>query len=128
MYKQQGVGLIEVMVTVLILSTALLALAGLQTKALQYNSSAYLRSQANIIAYDVMDRLRIGTDPASGASVPEVDVDALVSDLPGGEGSVECNADRVCTVEISWSDPGNKAGEEGAAQKTTFTYESRIQI
>ena len=57
--KQQGAGLIEVLVTVLILGTSLLALAALQSRSLQYNHSAYLRSQANILAYDILDRVRI---------------------------------------------------------------------
>lgn len=56
--KQEGVGLIEVMVTALILSTSLLGLAALQSRALQYNHSAYMRSQANILAYDLLDRIR----------------------------------------------------------------------
>lgn len=59
-YKnQRGVGLIEVLVTLLILSTTLIALSALQTRSLQFNQGAYFRSQANMLAYDMLDRIRV---------------------------------------------------------------------
>lgn len=123
MTSQRGVTLLEVLITVLVLSTALMALAALQTRSLQYNSSAYLRSQANIIAYDVFDRMRIATGP-TGAVMQNVDIDDLVSALPGGEGDVQCS-NRECTVTISWTEPtANQAGDE--SEQTTFAYTSRI--
>lgn len=122
---QTGVGLIEVLITVLVLSTALMALAALQTRSLQYNSSAYLRSQANIIAYDIMDRIRISS-PGTGtvASLDDGEVSALVAALPKGEGSVECSG-RECTVSITWTEPtANKSGD--SLEETTFSYTTRI--
>lgn len=129
--KQTGVGLIEVLVTVLILSTALMALAALQTRSLQYNSSAYLRSQANIIAYDAIEQMRAASPaPADGGAVVEPDINDLASQLPGGEGAIECAA-RVCTVSITWDEPtgnnsGGAAGGSTANEETTFAYTSRI--
>jgi len=123
--RQAGVGLVEVLITVLILSTALMALAALQTRSLQYNSSAYLRSQANIIAYDIMEQMRsLSPSPASGNAVVEPDVSELVAQLPSGTGEVECAA-RVCTVSVSWKEPtANQSGD--ANEETTFAYTSRI--
>lgn len=62
--KQRGVGLIEILVTVLILGIGLLGVAGLQLKSMQYNHSAYLRSQASFLAYDMIDRMRANRDKA----------------------------------------------------------------
>ncbi len=125
--RETGVGLIEVLITVLILSTALMALAALQTRSLQYNSSAYLRSQANIIAYDILEQMRASSSTNSvinGGAVVEPNVDALAAQLPGGEGEVDCAA-RVCTVRLVWSEPtANQTGDE--IEKTTFEYVSRI--
>src|SRR5437868_13009110 len=59
MKNERGVGLIEVLITVLVLATALLALAALQLRSLQFNHSAYVRSQANIMVYDIVDRMRL---------------------------------------------------------------------
>ncbi|WP_339897161.1 type IV pilus modification protein PilV [uncultured Gilvimarinus sp.] len=125
-FKQQtGVGLVEVLVTVLILSTALMALAALQTRSLQYNSSAYLRSQANVIAYDAIEQMRTASPaPSGGGAVVEPDIDALAALLPGGTGEIDCAA-RVCTVSISWDEP--TANQDGDAnEETTFAYTSRI--
>lgn len=55
---QAGFTLIEVMISVLILSIGLLGLAGLQASALQTNQSAFTRSQATAFAYDLADRMR----------------------------------------------------------------------
>ncbi|MDO6748279.1 type IV pilus modification protein PilV [Gilvimarinus sp. 1_MG-2023] len=125
--NQLGVGLIEVLITALILSTALMAVAALQTRSLQYNGSAYLRSQANIVAYDILEQLRILSDAGwfeEGGAIVQPDVDQLVSVLPGGEGDVDC-AGRICTVSISWDEP-IEGDVEGEAEQTTFEYVSRI--
>jgi type IV pilus assembly protein PilV len=53
-----GFTLIEVLITVLILSIGLLGLAGLQVSSMKSNHSSYLRSQATILAYDIIDRMR----------------------------------------------------------------------
>ena len=53
-----GFTLIEILVTLLILAIGLLGLAGLQTKGLQYDQVAYMRSQAAIMADNIADRMR----------------------------------------------------------------------
>ncbi|HEX8989348.1 MAG TPA: type IV pilus modification protein PilV [Rhodocyclaceae bacterium] len=55
---QKGVSLLEVLVTVLVLSFGLLGVAGLQTTALKATHSSYYRSIANALAADIVDRLR----------------------------------------------------------------------
>ncbi len=58
MKKETGFTLIEVLVTVVILAVGLLGLAGLQARGLRNNLSAYQRSQATQLAYDMADRMR----------------------------------------------------------------------
>lgn len=124
--NQAGVGLIEVLVTALILATALMAVAALQTRSLQYNGSAYLRSQANIIAYDVLDQMRtLSASEWDDGAVVEPDINALVATLPGGAGDVACEA-RVCTVSITWNEPVADVENEYVSEQTTFSYTSRI--
>jgi type IV pilus assembly protein PilV len=53
-----GFTLIEVLIAVVILAGGLLGLAGLQVATLKNNQSAYLRSQATQLAYDMSDRMR----------------------------------------------------------------------
>ncbi|MBK1874670.1 type IV pilus modification protein PilV [Marinobacter sp. 1-3A] len=53
-----GVGLIEVLVSLLVLSVGILGIVGLQTRALQLNQGVLYQSRANVLAYDIMDRMR----------------------------------------------------------------------
>lgn len=141
MRNQQGAGLIEVLVTVLILGTSLLSLAALQSKSLQYNHSAYLRSQANILAYDILDRVRINranvtsyslaVDAAkpTGTSLAQRDMNEWLGNietmLPGADGGVECVASTdFCTVTIRWGEQ-NSSGETSEDQ-SEFVYTTRL--
>jgi type IV pilus assembly protein PilV len=142
---QRGVGLIEVLVTLLILSTSLLALGAMQTRSLQFNQGAYFRSQANIFAYDILDRMRVNlknlndykselkhVDEAAApvlAPLAAADLHAwrrnISAELPNGEGGIECDDDtKVCTLTIVW-DEQNSSGLD-AENKTTFTYSARL--
>lgn len=140
--KQEGVGLIEVMVTVLILSTSLLGLASLQSRALQYNHSAYMRSQANILAYDMLDRMRasrgrlgdynLGVNdapPVASGNQAQSDLiewrQTLADRLPEGTGGISCDASSVCTVIIQWAEH-DATGSDGNADVSNFQYMTRI--
>ncbi|MFS1524595.1 type IV pilus modification protein PilV [Microbulbifer sp. 2304DJ12-6] len=139
---QRGAGLIEVMVTVLILSTSLLGLAALQNRALQYNHSAYMRSQANVLAYDLFDRIRANRnqraayDLAVDAKAPTTSGNLVNRDLaqwrgllaerlPAGTGGIECDAAGVCTVTIQWGEQ-DATGADGDGEVSRFQYMTRI--
>lgn len=54
----RGFTLIEIMVALVIFSIGLLGLAMLQTTGLKFNTDSYMRTQATILAYDLIDRMR----------------------------------------------------------------------
>lgn len=56
--KNQGFTLIEALISVVVLAIGLLGLAGLQAASISNNQSAYNRSQATQLAYDIADRIR----------------------------------------------------------------------
>lgn len=58
MTKQQGAGLIEVLIALLVLAIGLLGLGALQTQSLKFNNESYFRTQATLLAMDMADRLR----------------------------------------------------------------------
>lgn len=79
--RESGFGLIEVLVSVLILAIGLLGLAGLQTQSLRFNNESFFRTQATLLAMDLADRMRanreiISTTPgayefSAAQTVPE---------------------------------------------------------
>lgn len=123
----KGASLIEVLVTMVILSIGLLGLAGLQLTNVKNAQNAYYRSQATFLAYDILDRMRanrvvaadyvvaVGSSTASGANLVAVaDVaawkTALSNDLPDGEGSLAV-AGNLVTVRVEWDDRRASAGD-----------------
>ncbi|WP_210396391.1 type IV pilus modification protein PilV [Motiliproteus sediminis] len=57
--SQRGVSMMEVLIALVLLTTALLGATALQLTGLQNNRSAYYRSQASLLAYDFADRIRV---------------------------------------------------------------------
>lgn len=137
---QRGFGLMEVLITVLIMAIGLLGMASLQLNSLRNNTSAYERSQANILAYDIIDRMRANRDVARangyntdiGDTVTTVDClgtgancspqdlagfdlsqwKAEVANLlPNGDAAITTDGD-VITVTIQWEDNRSAATAE----------------
>lgn len=69
---QKGFTLLEVLVAMVVLAIGLLGLASLQSTAMQFASSAYLRSQAANFAYDMADRMRVNRQAALNGDYNDV--------------------------------------------------------
>lgn len=65
--NQRGFTLIEILIAVLVLSFGLLGLAMLQATGLKYNTDSYMRTQATLAAYSIMDRIRANRTGADNA-------------------------------------------------------------
>jgi len=127
----KGFTLLEVLVALLVLSIGLLGLAGLQTLSLRNNQSAFQRSQAVVLAYDALDRVRGNRDqaaayvtafdevsanftttncPTAGCTAAQMAENDLavwkteVARLPAGAGQIAIDANNKATVEVRWSD------------------------
>jgi type IV pilus assembly protein PilV len=130
MRRSRGFSLLEVMISVGILSVALLGTAGLMAASLRGTNTAYYRSQATILADDMLDRMRTniaaaknnaydidsyvaGADPdlTGKSGLAQYDcqewTDLIADTFPGGVGTVDVNADDVATIEIKWDDGTN---------------------
>ena len=140
---ENGFSLIEVLVTLLILAIGLLSIAAMQLKGLQYNHDAYMRSQVNVLAYDIADRMRLNranvANYVSNYTVPvNMPTGCVVAtganaanDLacwrlqlfntipPGSVADVAVNAGNpnMFDVTISWSD------REGANRAVEYTFQ-----
>lgn len=129
--RQSGFTLLEVLIAILVLSIGLLGLAGLMVSSIRNSHSAYHRTQATWLAYDMIDRLRVDRANAISASVPYniplttavsgstglagTDVTnwktTLANALPAGDGSVlVVPASRAVTVIVQWNDTRGTLG------------------
>ena len=120
--RAQGLSLIEMLVALVVVSVGLLGMAGLQAYSLRMNTSAYHRTQANTLAYDILDAMRTNRETAlaggynvafagscSGGNQAASDrcdwLELLEFLLPFGAGEVVCdNATQVCRVTVVWDD------------------------
>lgn len=82
MKNHKGFTLIEVLVAVVILAVGLLGLAGMQAKELGSNQSAYNRSQATQLAYDIADRMRANPSEAASYLTKPADAECSAGDDP----------------------------------------------
>jgi type IV pilus assembly protein PilV len=64
--KESGFSLIEILITLIIMAIGLLSVATLQFKGLKYNGEAQIRNNYNVLAYDIIDRMRNNKDAANG--------------------------------------------------------------
>lgn len=136
--------LIEVLVTLVIISVGLLGVAALQLTTVRNNQDAYVRSQAAMLASDMLDRMRANrTDSAGNTKAPMYVVDigddvvpstpegeqvadwrtVLDAQLPGGRGGIAYDASTaLVTITIQW---GERA-ERDADRLLTFATSSTI--
>ena len=63
-----GFSLLEVLIALVILSVGLLGIAALISTALKSNGSAYMRTQATALAYNIIDRMRANIPAANNLS------------------------------------------------------------
>ena len=68
-----GFTLIEVLIAMLIIAIGILGVVALQFRGLQYSHDAYLRSQVNVLAYDMADRMRLNRNNAATYDVQVTD-------------------------------------------------------
>lgn len=126
--RQRGVGLIEVLVAVVLLSIGLLGLAALQTVSLKRSTTSALRTEAIGQSYDLLDRMRanraqaivgrynipFGT-AASGDDLAAADLGdwkaALAASLPDGDGRVLVQ-NQVVTITVQWSEPDSLGADD----------------
>lgn len=144
---QRGFSMIEVLVTLIVLAIGLLGLAGLQAYGLQNNHSAYVRSQASLLSYDIVDSMRANRSSAvngnynvnfgatlGGGAQASIDVntwvDSLNDVLPNGQGRIQVNANGVATVSVRWDEDRIREQEEdldpGDADPTVIVTRTRI--
>ena len=142
---QHGVGLIEVLVAVLVLSIAFLGIAALQATSLSTNNSAMARSMATMASYSILDAMRAdvalavnggyNTDkplkasacPDAGSTMAGAQLHDWCLQLGQTLGASETTTGEInctgglgeCLITITFDD--SRAGKGGAANQKVVT-------
>lgn len=100
--KQSGIGIIEILIAVVLISVGFLAAARMQMQGMRFSQAAYNNSQAYFMATEIMDRMRANTqgmidgnydDQSTGAGLLNPDC-----------GTNECNAAEIAQQDLyDWS-------------------------
>lgn len=107
--KEKGITLIEILVTLIILSIGLLGIASMQVQGMRNNQSAYLKSQASILVYDMADRMRSNQARVLAGNYTPFDTTGQV---PADPGCIDTNAgcdaaNQAATDLFEWADKVN---------------------
>lgn len=139
---QAGVGLIEVLISLVVLSFGMLGLAGLQLWSLRNNESSMERSLAVVQTHTIVDAMRADRATAiaggfnDGASSPSQFatsalatwrsslVDALGA---GATGIVNCRNDD-CTITVRWNDQRAAAASSTTDRQQIADLEITTQV
>jgi type IV pilus assembly protein PilV len=131
--RAAGMTLVEILITLLIVSIGLLGVAGLHSYSMRNNYDALMRSHASALVSEMMDRMRVNRNlvytggaaseyeiaisdaaPAVGTGSSQAirDVAAwlgtLAEQLPNGDGRIDIDqATRVVTIEVQWGERGD---------------------
>ncbi|MYM64590.1 type IV pilus modification protein PilV [Pseudomaricurvus sp. HS19] len=83
--RQSGFSMLEVLIAILVLAIGLLGVSAMQLSSLKVNQGAYYRSQAVMVASEVLDRLRANRDAYLGGAYDGADTSGIV---PGAQACV----------------------------------------
>ncbi len=141
--RQRGLSLIEVLIAMLILAIGLLGIAAMQAITLRNSQSAFDRTQAVVLSYAMLDRMRANAPAARAGNYNLAETCAVptgtttliqndhrlwIQELRGtmGDatttcGTISCVAS-VCSITVKWNDSRATAG----LTAQTLTTTSRI--
>lgn len=99
---QQGFSMIEVLISVLVISIGLLGMAGLQTTGIQQSHNSYLKTQASMLAYDMADRMRSNLQGVADGQYDSIDNGSLdlIADEPACSNANACTASEIAEIDI----------------------------
>ena len=145
--RQRGIGMIEVLIAVLVVSIGFLGMAALQAKALSTNNSAMARSMATINSFSILDAMRAdianakngsynGTVtanacPAAGTgSLAKAQLNHWCNQLATlgaagtTTGTIACDASGTCKITIQFDD--SRSGKLIGSDKQQFVTQAML--
>lgn len=146
MKRERGFSLLEVMVTLVIVSLGLLGISALIANSLKYNQSAYARTQATWFANQIIDEMRANRTVAEGSSASPYAIavgsttaptgapaelhawlNEIRTELPSGTGGVVYDSTtKLFTVTVGWDDSSRISSDAAVAGSGSLEIQSRL--
>jgi len=147
---QRGVGLIEVLVAVLVLSIGFLGMAALQARSLSMNNSAMARSMATMDSYSILDAMRAdlvsaqtgaynglvhaNACPTTTGTLADAQLIQWCSQLAASlgtsastTGAINCTGTQgVCTVTVTYDDSKSVSAATDTSGTQTVTTQAML--
>jgi len=128
-YRQRGLGIIEVLVALVVVSFGVLGMASLQLTGMKHSTGGYNRSKALMFTENMATRMRVNSTGVEQARYATFDSDTLNCDIPpdpycqatlvGGE-VLSCDAGQLAAFDffsVACGDVGKSAAEDGVKRK-----------
>ena len=124
-FNQNGFSMLEVLVTILVLSFGLLGMAALITAGMRSNNIAQYRSIATQQTQDIADRMR-----ANLAGVRAGSYDALTATIPASDDCIaaECNETQIAIYDHTLWNTANAAQLPGGLGTVAGNLAGGFQI
>lgn len=146
---QSGIGMIDVMMAVLVLSVAFLGMAALQASALSTNNSAMARSMATIAVHSIQDAMRAdlanatggvynttvtaNNCPAAGSSLASAQLNQWCNELASTlgastdtTGKIQCQTNGNCAITVTFDDSHAGAGSSNQVAPTVMQTQGML--
>lgn len=148
--NQSGVGLIEVLIAVLVLSIGFLGIAALQVRSLSMNNSSMARSVATMDSYSILDAMRAdlanaqnlaynitvygNACPATTDTLAHTQLTQWCNQLAAGlgasastTGTIDCIGSLgICTVTVSYDDSKSESSATDTTGTQTVTTQAML--
>lgn len=134
--QERGSTIVEVIIALIVVTVGLLGLLGMQVYSVKGNQSAYLRSQATILASELVDAMRAERIQARDGDFDDGEAgfranwDArLVTILGAGAAGTLVRDDNNVSITLTWTDDrgavvddqGNLSGDASTGSMTFVT-------
>ena len=137
--QSAGFSLIEVLISLVILSVGLLGIAAMVSVSLKSKDSSYYRSQATALSYAILDRMRANRAPASTSDY-DVAIGQTLGNTLAGQSitvptgdcigiSAACNSSQIAALDLTqWKSDLANTLPSGDGSIATVTWNSMTQV